>query len=152
VPRNTRNNRKKIDLDNLQNPAPDGLWHQKFPEILHTLKTYNKGCRCGMCRAAHYLTLGYKTNPFNLGIPEDGWQQQAACSGKTDIFFSVTIKDRNEAKMLCSTCPVEYQCLQNAINDRSLEGILGGLTEDEREKFYRRSIILTKNERLSRAG
>jgi len=62
------------------------------------------------------------------------WQFQAMCRVEdSDIFFSELASKVARAKAVCSTCPVQKQCLDFAISNNIEEGIFGGLTFDERK-------------------
>lgn len=38
------------------------------------------------------------------------WQQQAACRGRTDLFYPDKGRTGQAAKTICTTCPVKAQC------------------------------------------
>lgn len=67
------------------------------------------------------------------------WMAQAACKGKTDIFFSQshtkgqTREDRvniEKAKVICSTCSVIKECRSLLYNEPF--GVIAGMTSQER--------------------
>lgn len=63
------------------------------------------------------------------------WKSDAACIGKTDMFFShrgYNQEKIKEAKEICRTCPVSFQCLKYAQENRLPYGIWGGKTSTER--------------------
>ena len=74
------------------------------------------------------------------------WRAQAACRGKDpELFFPVgntgaALKQIEEAKAVCRTCPVIDQCLKWALDTNQDSGIWGGLTEDERRALKRRAM------------
>jgi hypothetical protein len=76
--------------------------------------------------------------------PGDDWRTQAACTGDTaELFFPVgdNLKARaqaDQAKTVCRRCPVREACLSWALETRQDEGVLGGLTEDERRVLHGR--------------
>ena len=49
----------------------------------------------------------------------------------------LTIKERAQAKHICSRCPVRVQCLTHAISTGEYWGIWGGLDERERRSFVK---------------
>ena len=76
-----------------------------------------------------------------------GWQQLALCRGPAaSLFFppsSIELPDRRaareaEAKSICSRCPVQEQCLDEALRIREPHGIWGGCTEAERRELLAR--------------
>ena len=68
----------------------------------------------------------------------DEWWGLAACrDAEPEVFFpiSATTASRDtvqRAKAVCTSCPVQSQCLRYALRHRQEQGIWGGLTEDER--------------------
>jgi WhiB family transcriptional regulator, redox-sensing transcriptional regulator len=82
----------------------------------------------------------------------DEWWGLAACrDAEPEVFFpiSATAASRDtvqRAKAVCSSCPVQSQCLSYALRHRQEQGIWGGLTEDERRLLSRR---LARNERAA---
>lgn len=74
------------------------------------------------------------------------WRTQAACRDKDpELFFPVgntgaALKQIEEAKAVCRTCPVIDQCLKWALDTNQDSGIWGGLTEDERRALKRRAM------------
>jgi WhiB family redox-sensing transcriptional regulator len=71
-----------------------------------------------------------------LDIAPTGWQDQAACKGRTDLsWFSdspAMARAQKAAIEVCHTCPVELDCLRYAVANGEQHGIWGGLTEDQR--------------------
>lgn len=88
------------------------------------------------------------------------WQDRAACKGQTHLFFpkipDETAEDGeqmddgtiweaygdtsefySEALALCSTCPVQVQCLAASLVERERWGMWGGLTPIERRRIER---------------
>ena len=71
------------------------------------------------------------------------WRDDAAClHADPDLFFPVgtigpALDQVDEAKRICRTCPVQKRCLAWALNLRTLSGIWGGTTEDERRAIRR---------------
>jgi WhiB family transcriptional regulator, redox-sensing transcriptional regulator len=71
-------------------------------------------------------------------LAEPKWQQRAACRDtSTEAFFPVRGEYPNEAKVVCSGCPVRKECLAFALADRSLQGVWGGTSERQRRAFRR---------------
>ncbi len=76
------------------------------------------------------------------------WQLQGACRGEDPgLFFHpegergrLLVECDDAAKAVCARCPVIALCASHALAVREPYGVWGGLTEDERETLYRRSI------------
>ena len=67
------------------------------------------------------------------------WRLRGACRGlDPEIFYPATEEeDIQRAKVVCSTCVVQQQCLEFALANRESEGIWGGATEKERRRILR---------------
>lgn len=72
---------------------------------------------------------------------EPTWQERGSCRGpQRELFFPPghfeVKREKQErerrAKEICATCPVQQECLRNALEIRESFGIWGGRTEDER--------------------
>src|SRR5256714_15687166 len=60
------------------------------------------------------------------------WPSMAACRyGDPDALF-VQGAEQNVAKRICRSCPVRYECLADALDNRIEFGVWGGMTERER--------------------
>lgn len=83
------------------------------------------------------------------------WRHHAACRDEDpELFFPIGIDARatmqlNEAKAVCSGCPVMDQCLSWALESGQDSGVLGGLSEAERRALKRRSADQEVHERSS---
>lgn len=65
------------------------------------------------------------------------WINDALCSPRTaEYFFSITPSERETAKQICAHCPVKDACADWAI-PLNVQGIWGGLTEEERAHLRR---------------
>lgn len=72
-----------------------------------------------------------------LSLRPGDWVEDALCNPMTaDYFFSLTPSDRNTALQICEHCPVKDECGEWAI-PREVQGIWGGLTEEERARRRR---------------
>jgi WhiB family redox-sensing transcriptional regulator len=68
----------------------------------------------------------------------ESWQDDAACKGvDIGIFFSLDDDDQKQALELCRSCPVQQQCLRDAIEHGETYGIWGGMKESERRGIIR---------------
>ena len=67
----------------------------------------------------------------------DTWTDQAACKGRTDLFF-VNRGDTtrmNKAKAICKTCPVIDNCREYVTYNPERFGIWAGMTEKDRRAY-----------------
>lgn len=72
-----------------------------------------------------------------MGMIAD-WPSLAACrDGDPDALF-VQGAEQNVAKRICRGCPVRYECLADALDNRIEFGVWGGMTERERRALLRR--------------
>ncbi|MFE7774433.1 WhiB family transcriptional regulator [Streptomyces sp. NPDC057445] len=75
----------------------------------------------------------------------ENWRQEAACLDEDpDLFFPIgntgpALLQVAEAKAVCRRCPVREQCLEWAMEHGQDAGVWGGLGEDERRAFKRRT-------------
>ncbi|WP_225848957.1 WhiB family transcriptional regulator [Streptomyces sp. HPF1205] len=73
------------------------------------------------------------------------WRVRGLCLREDpDLFFPIggvnsgmAVLQTDEAKVVCSHCPVTRQCLAWAIDVGPVEGIWGGTTEGERRAMRR---------------
>ena len=66
------------------------------------------------------------------------WRSQALCRGlDPEIFYPASDEEADEAKSVCSGCPVRIACLEYALAARERDGIWGGCTERERRRIIR---------------
>lgn len=70
-------------------------------------------------------------------IPE--WTKDALCTQVDvgDAFYPDRGDEGAVAKRICSMCPVQAQCLEDALVRNEPEGIWGGLSPRQRQKFKR---------------
>ena len=71
------------------------------------------------------------------------WRQHGKCGpGNASLFFPEKGTDvgavHDLAKQVCAGCPVQPECLSDALDRREPFGVRGGLTAKEREKVLRR--------------
>lgn len=79
------------------------------------------------------------------------WKTRGACNDvPVDVFFPVPGRHMKiniiVAKAYCSSCTVRTDCLEYALqfDHRTLPGIWGGTTENERLKLRRTRVINTR--------
>jgi WhiB family redox-sensing transcriptional regulator len=76
---------------------------------------------------------------YLASAPFDG--TQLCKSVDPDLFFPEDYTSRItvlEAKAVCQSCPLTTACLEYAMSDRSLDGIWGGTTPQDRKNLRRR--------------
>jgi WhiB family redox-sensing transcriptional regulator len=79
----------------------------------------------------------HKGGRAQMGMIAD-WPSVAACrTGDPDALF-VQGAEQNVAKRICRSCPVRYECLADALDNRIEFGVWGGMTERERRALLRR--------------
>jgi WhiB family redox-sensing transcriptional regulator len=66
------------------------------------------------------------------------WPGMAACRGGNPDALFVAGAEQNVAKRICHGCPVRYECLADALDNRIEFGVWGGMTERERRAVLRR--------------
>jgi WhiB family transcriptional regulator, redox-sensing transcriptional regulator len=69
-------------------------------------------------------------------VPE--WVLRGSCRHQSPDAMFVDGAAQNTAKRLCRTCPVRWECLADALDNRTEFGVWGGMTERERRLLLRR--------------
>lgn len=80
------------------------------------------------------------------------WPPLAACLGGDPDALFVQGADQNVAKRVCRRCPVRYECLIDALDNRIEFGVWGGLTERERRAMLRRHPHITSWRKMFEAA
>src|SRR5690349_5600245 len=103
----------------------------------------------------------HRDRPFHGGFVQGGtwkmtmvvdWPSLAACrNGDPDALF-VQGAEQNVAKRICRGCPVRYECLADALDNRIEFGAWGGMTERERRALLRRHPNVTSWPRMFEAA
>lgn len=76
--------------------------------------------------------------PLAPSAEDRRWTAEALCaSGDPDRLF-VTGAAQREAAKLCRDCPVQMQCLADALDNQVEFGVWGGLTERQRRAVLKR--------------
>ena len=75
-------------------------------------------------------------------VQRDDWTMRAKCRGMEDALFPEA-SDQKRARLLCSGCPVRFECLAEALDNRIEWGIWGGMTERERRLLLRQHTDIT---------
>ncbi|MBT1162801.1 WhiB family transcriptional regulator [Bifidobacterium sp. SO1] len=69
------------------------------------------------------------------------WHEKAKClNADPDMFYPMPNdwKTIVEAKLICASCPVSAECLEQALDGGEQYGIWGGLDPEERRTLLRR--------------
>lgn len=89
------------------------------------------------------MTLQFTSLPSALTAPIDDerpWVVFGACREvQGNTFFPMTREESQQALAICSTCPVQLECLEYALEARERYGIWGGKTEKQRRQLRRRT-------------
>jgi len=85
-------------------------------------------------------------------VSHEEWTARANCRGMEDALFP-DASDQKRARIVCSGCPVRYECLAEALDNRIEWGVWGGMTERERRLLLRqRSDVVSWNSVLLGRG
>lgn len=71
-------------------------------------------------------------------IEDQSWATRGACVTMDPDGFFVQGADQQAVKATCLACPVQAECLADALDNRIDFGVWGGLTERERRRLLRR--------------
>jgi WhiB family redox-sensing transcriptional regulator len=72
------------------------------------------------------------------------WWSRAACSSADpELFFPISnsgpaLRQVMRAKAICARCEIQRECLRYALEAGSIQGVWGGMTEEERRRLVRR--------------
>ena len=122
-----------------------------------TYSSYTHGCRCPECRAAaatyqaerraakrRLQAVSYRAlaavvlelhDRLATGQP---WRAQAACLGEdTATFYPTTSGKQKQAMAICDSCPVQAECLTEALAHADQYGVWGGRSERARRAMRR---------------
>ena len=77
-------------------------------------------------------------------MSEQHWQAHGACAHEDpELFYPESVKGKrnreweNRAKQVChQRCPVQRECLAEALNSQQRHGVWGGTTEWERRNMH----------------
>jgi WhiB family transcriptional regulator, redox-sensing transcriptional regulator len=82
------------------------------------------------------------------GVDIMDWRHEAACREvDPELFFPIgnsgpALLQIDEAKQVCRRCSVVDECLRWAIDSGQDAGVWGGMSEDERRAYKRRTVRL----------
>jgi WhiB family redox-sensing transcriptional regulator len=74
-----------------------------------------------------------------------GWWSRAACAtADPELFFPISysgpaVRQVMRAKAVCARCEIQRDCLRYALDAGSIQGVWGGMTEEERRRLLRRN-------------
>jgi WhiB family redox-sensing transcriptional regulator len=88
------------------------------------------------------------------------WRAVAACrDADPDLFFPIgttgpALRQIDEAKRICRTCPAQARCLAWALDHGVTDGVWGGTTENDRRALRSRPsrIAITPEDDSGRSG
>jgi WhiB family redox-sensing transcriptional regulator len=72
------------------------------------------------------------------------WWSRAACAtADPELFFPISysgpaLRQVTKAKAVCARCQIQPECLRYALDAGSVQGVWGGMTEEERRRLLRR--------------
>ena len=75
-------------------------------------------------------------------MQREDWTMRAKCRGMEDALFPEA-SDQKRARLVCSGCPVRFECLAEALDNRIEWGVWGGMTERERRLLLRQRSDVT---------
>jgi WhiB family redox-sensing transcriptional regulator len=70
-------------------------------------------------------------------VAREAWVARAACRGVDPERLFVQGAAQRAATVICRHCPVQMECLADALDHRVAFGVWGGLTERERRALLR---------------
>jgi WhiB family redox-sensing transcriptional regulator len=75
-------------------------------------------------------------------LHDQDWTTRAKCRGMEDGLFPEAA-DQKRARQICAGCPVRFECLAEALDNRIEWGVWGGMTERERRLLLRQRSDVT---------
>ena len=93
----------------------------------------------GKCPVRRSFTKGRCSVP---AVQREDWTMRAKCRGMEDALFPEA-SDQKRARLVCSGCPVRFECLAEALDNRIEWGVWGGMTERERRLLLRQRSDVT---------
>ena len=98
-----------------------------------------RATRAGEKPGAAKFTKGRCSVP---AVQREDWTMRAKCRGMQDALFPEA-SDQKRARLVCSGCPVRFECLAEALDNRIEWGVWGGMTERERRLLLRQRSDVT---------
>src|SRR5215203_6285942 len=87
-------------------------------------------------------SVRFKGSISVTAMQHEDWTMRAKCRGMEDALFPEA-SDQKRARLLCSGCPVRFECLSEALDNRIEWGVWGGMTERERRLLLRQRSDVT---------
>jgi len=90
-----------------------------------------------------------------LGNADYSWRRDAICRDTDpELFFPIgttgqALLQIAKAKSVCCECPVQYECLEFAMETNQDTGIWGGVSEEERRQIRRDAAAMLRAQRLT---
>jgi WhiB family redox-sensing transcriptional regulator len=92
------------------------------------------------------VTQRTSTSTASTAASED-WRHRAECADPAvdpELFFPIgntgpSLFQIEEARSVCNRCPVQRTCLEWALTTGQDQGVVGGMSEDERRSMKRRA-------------
>lgn len=78
------------------------------------------------------------TIEVNSSTRDSSWAAWGACVTMDPDEFFVQGADQQAVKSTCISCPVQAECLADALDNRIDFGVWGGMTERERRRLLRK--------------
>lgn len=73
-----------------------------------------------------------------FSVDSEEWRLSARCAEiGGDLWFPEESCVGNDAKSICEGCPVQFECLETALENNEKFGIWGGLSPNQRKKIMR---------------
>ena len=69
-------------------------------------------------------------------LHHEDWTMLAKCRGMEDGLFPEA-SEQKRARLICAGCPVRFECLAEALDNKIEWGVWGGMTERERRALLR---------------
>lgn len=72
------------------------------------------------------------TRGCSVDEPDPWWRRGLCAELGPDLFFVSSSGEAAEARRACFMCPVQHQCLADALESGTEHGVFGGFTRDHR--------------------
>lgn len=79
-----------------------------------------------------------ESQPEHTDSGVEDWREKGACRDHNVEQIFTRGAEQRKARMVCFGCPVRFDCLVEALNNKIEFGVWGGMTERERRALLRR--------------
>jgi len=111
--------------------------------VIQGLRSYHEcGCARWAGESPARPSFSIKGSSSVTAMQREDWTMRAKCRGMEDALFP-DASDQKRARLLCSGCPVRFECLAEALDNRIEWGVWGGMTERERRLLLRQRTDVT---------